>query len=90
LRLPSHRCRRSAQLNDSHLINISHTYVDAILSRQQPDGWVGPRFAAGKFADMSVRISSRVAHLPSGHSNSRRLSHPARTPGTNNTGHHLL
>ena len=30
------------QLNDSHLLNVSHEYVSAILDRQEPDGWTGP------------------------------------------------
>ena len=32
----------SYQLDDAHLLNVSRTYIDAILDRQQPDGWVGP------------------------------------------------
>eukprot|EP01043_Picozoa_sp_COSAG02_P089585 COSAG02_NODE_26548_length_630_cov_1.630885_1_plen_156_part_01 len=30
------------QLNDSHLLNVSHEYISAILDRQEPDGWAGP------------------------------------------------
>lgn len=30
------------QLNDSHLLNVSHGYISAILDRQEPDGWAGP------------------------------------------------
>jgi hypothetical protein len=30
------------QLNDSHLLNVSHEYIAAILDRQTPDGWAGP------------------------------------------------
>jgi hypothetical protein len=30
------------QLNDSHLLNVSHEYIAAILDRQEADGWAGP------------------------------------------------
>ena len=30
------------QLNDSHLLNVSHEYISAILDRQKADGWAGP------------------------------------------------
>jgi hypothetical protein len=30
------------QLNDTFLLNVSHTYISAILDRQEPDGWCGP------------------------------------------------
>ena len=30
------------QLNYSHLLNVSHGYISAILDRQEPDGWAGP------------------------------------------------
>ena len=30
------------QLNDSHLLNVSHEYIAAILDRQEPSGWAGP------------------------------------------------
>ena len=30
------------QLNDSHLLNVSHEYISAILNRQEPSGWAGP------------------------------------------------
>lgn len=43
----------AAQLNDSKLLNVSHTYIDAVLSRQQADGWIGPRVGAGRFASMT-------------------------------------
>eukprot|EP01052_Picozoa_sp_SAG31_P040527 SAG31_NODE_5890_length_2272_cov_1.184998_2_plen_190_part_00 len=36
------------QLNDSHLLNVSHEYISAILDRQEPGGWAGPAAAESR------------------------------------------
>ena len=51
------------QLNDSHLLNVSHEYISAILDRQEPDGWA-VRAPFGACFDAFGTFSPRF--LPSG------------------------
>ena len=34
---------QASQLNHTGLLGVADAYVEAVLQRQQPDGWLGPR-----------------------------------------------